>query len=91
MAPWVRVKEGDTAGTNLGIFYSAESVRIIGILLQPFMPEKSSELLDRLGVAYDRRTMERAVPFGDDSYGTSFVELGVGPRNALFPQLAVED
>ncbi|KAI0391281.1 tRNA synthetases class I (M)-domain-containing protein [Xylariaceae sp. FL0594] len=91
MEPWNSAKAGDAASTHLGIFYTAEALRIVGILLQPFMPDKAADLLDRLGVANERRTMERARPFADDAYGASFVDLGVGPRNALFPPLAVED
>lgn len=34
-----------------------ECLRICGILLQPFMPSKSSMLLDALGVATEQRTL----------------------------------
>jgi methionyl-tRNA synthetase len=32
-----------------------ETIRAIGIVLQPFMPETMGKLLDQLGVAYDKR------------------------------------
>ncbi|KAI1311498.1 tRNA synthetases class I (M)-domain-containing protein [Xylaria venustula] len=89
--PWAKVKEGDTAAVDRIILLTAESLRIVGILLQPFMPEKASELLDRLGVHATRRGFKDAELYADDSYGTSFVPLGQGATGSLFPILAVED
>ncbi|KAI1480200.1 tRNA synthetases class I (M)-domain-containing protein [Daldinia eschscholtzii] len=90
-APWDRSKEGDTAAVEQIIFFAAESVRVAGILLQPFIPEKSSLLLDRLGVGADRRTFEDARLYADDGYGTPIVPLGEGAQSSLFPPLPVED
>ncbi|KAJ2969719.1 hypothetical protein NUW58_g9914 [Xylaria curta] len=89
--PWNKSREGETVAVEQSVFLAAESLRIVGILLQPFMPEKSSELLDRLGVSPDRRTFADAVLYGDDSYGTSLVPLGTGAQTSLFPILPVED
>ncbi|KAH9904722.1 tRNA synthetases class I (M)-domain-containing protein [Xylariomycetidae sp. FL2044] len=89
--PWNLAKAGDTVALNEVIYVASESLRIIGILLQPFMPQKSGLLLDRLGVSAGRRSFEYAVPFADDAYGTSAVELGEGAWTSLFPPLAVED
>ncbi|KAI1135092.1 tRNA synthetases class I (M)-domain-containing protein [Hypoxylon sp. FL0543] len=90
-APWDRAKEGDTAAVQQIVYYAAESLRLAGILLQPFMPEKSGQLLDRLGVSQDRRTLRFAELHADDSYGTSTVPLGEGAQSSLFPPLPVED
>ncbi|KAI8946213.1 tRNA synthetases class I (M)-domain-containing protein [Xylaria longipes] len=90
-APWQKAKEGDTVAVEQTVFLAAESLRIVGILLQPFIPEKSSELLDRLGVSPDRRTFADAVLYADDSYGTPLVPLGKGAQASLFPILPVED
>ncbi|KAI3322995.1 tRNA synthetases class I (M)-domain-containing protein [Xylariaceae sp. AK1471] len=90
-APWDKSKEGDTVTVNQTIFFAAESLRIVGILLQPFIPEKSSELLDRLGVNQDRRALKDAVLYGDDSYGTPLVPLGTGAQSSVFPPMPVED
>ncbi|KAI1754558.1 tRNA synthetases class I (M)-domain-containing protein [Xylaria castorea] len=91
LAPWDRSKEGDTVVVEQTVFLAAESLRIAGIILQPFMPEKMSELLDRLGVNPDRRTLADAVVYADDSYGTSLMPLGTGAESSLFPQFPVED
>ncbi|KAI3334391.1 tRNA synthetases class I (M)-domain-containing protein [Ustulina deusta] len=90
-APWEKSKEGDTVAVEQIVFLTAESLRLVGILLQPFIPEKSSELLDRLGVSPTRRTLDDAVLYVDNSYGTSLVPLGTGAKNSLFPIIPVED
>ena len=43
------------------IVYAYEALRLSGILLQPFMPFKSAELLDRLGVDPEKRKWEDCV------------------------------
>ncbi|KAI1438690.1 methionyl-tRNA synthetase [Xylaria sp. CBS 124048] len=90
-APWERSNEGDADTVDQIVFSAAESLRIVGILLQPFIPEKSSELLDRLGVDPNKRALSDATPHGDNSYGTSRVALGTGAQSSLFPPLSVED
>ncbi|KAI2463378.1 tRNA synthetases class I (M)-domain-containing protein [Annulohypoxylon bovei var. microspora] len=90
-APWKRSKEGDVTELNQIIFHAAESLRIAGILLQPFMPEKMSRLLDVLGVSPDRRTFGDARLDADNDYGTSFVPLVRGAPGSLFPPIPVED
>ncbi|KAJ9645242.1 methionyl-tRNA synthetase [Coniosporium tulheliwenetii] len=70
------------------IFLCAETLRMVGILLQPYVPNKAAQLLDMLGVQEDRRSFEHARLGSDDSYGESSVELGRGPQSTLFPPLA---
>lgn len=69
------------------IFLCAESIRICGILLQPFMPSKSKELLDMLGVQ-DNVRMYSNTAFGSDrKYGSS-VSTGQEAEGLLFPPLS---
>lgn len=89
--PWDKSKNGETQLVNQIIFYAAESLRLTGILLQPFLPEKAAELLDRLGVSHERRSMKYAELRADDGYGTSMVPLGEGAQSSLFPPIPVED
>jgi methionyl-tRNA synthetase len=63
--------EGYPAEGREAIYLSAETLRISGILLQPFMPDKAAMLLDTLGVKEERRTWECAELGADDEYGTS--------------------
>ena len=73
------------------VYVAAESLRVAGILLQPFMPDKTTEMLDRLGVDTSRRTFQYAKFHSDDSYGIPMVPLGEGAQSSLFPPLPVED
>jgi len=88
-APW-SMKDAGSLTLEDCIFLCAESVRVTGILLQPFMPEKSKQLLDMLGVDEERRSFDWVAVGGDDSYGTSFVDLGSGQQRVLFPPLISE-
>jgi methionyl-tRNA synthetase len=72
---------------NRVIYLSAEALRITGILLQPYMPEKSGLLLDMLGVNKQRRTAAYAVLGADLEYGESQIQLGKGELGTLFPPL----
>lgn len=77
MEPWTLAKicEEDPANEeartrlNKVIYYVNESLRIAGILLQPIMPAKMTELLDSLGVSNEQRTFQHAALGIDDSYG----------------------
>jgi methionyl-tRNA synthetase len=72
------------------VFLCAESLRIIAILLQPFMPGKMSLLLDQLGVENDpaSRNFEMASIGADPDYGVPKVDLGRGQEGVLFPRLS---
>ncbi|UKZ46168.1 hypothetical protein TrVGV298_000367 [Trichoderma virens] len=90
--PWDLVKLQDAESRvllNWVIFNSAEALRIAGILLQPIMPTKASELLDALGVRSDRRTIEFAAKGKDADYGTESKPVEPGPRmskwDTIFP------
>jgi methionyl-tRNA synthetase len=54
MAPW-SLKKTDTARMGTVLYVVADVLHVLGILLQPFMPETSGKLLDQLGVAADAR------------------------------------
>ncbi|KAL7893779.1 tRNA synthetases class I (M) domain-containing protein [Trichoderma sp. TUCIM 5745] len=96
--PWDLVKNQDADSRvllNWVIFNSAEALRIAGILLQPIMPTKASELLDALGVRPDRRTVEFAAKGKDADYGTESKPAEPVPRmskwDTLFPPTASAD
>lgn len=74
-----------------GIYLLAETLRIMGILLQPFMPDKSGKMLDILGVSQQMRTFEYAAMGKDFSYGTPMIAIGKTAHDSLFPPLEVED
>lgn len=73
------------------IYIMAETIRNMGILLQPYMPEKAQHLLDVLGVPEENRTFEYC-GFGKDvDYGVPMREPGKSAHESLFPPLEVEN
>lgn len=92
-APWTLASSGDAldaAKVQRTIYHCAEAVRIVGILLQPYMPEKSKTLLDMLGVEDSKRTLDDARIGADSTYGSANAPLGKCAWDALFPPLPVE-
>lgn len=69
------------------IYVCVESLRICGILLQPFMQSKSKHLLDLLGVDPNERMFSHTMARSDLNYGTPAVDIGRGTDSVLFPPL----
>ena len=67
------------------LYIVAESLRLTGILLQPFMPSKSQQLLDILRVNNTRRGFSDAKFGSDAEYGEDV------KKSILFPPLIVEE
>ncbi|KAI9302214.1 tRNA synthetases class I (M)-domain-containing protein [Cunninghamella echinulata] len=78
--PW-NLKQ-DQERLNTVLYYSLESCRISGILLQPIMPTKMKELLNRLGVPENERSLPFATTLTKESRS-----LGPLTKNVLFPKL----
>jgi methionyl-tRNA synthetase len=76
---------------NTVIFLCTESLRISGIMLQPYMPDKAALLLDMLGVDEKMRGLEYARVGKDFTYGTPKVDLGKGPKGVLFAPLLSDE
>jgi len=72
------------------VYLCAEATRIVGILLQPYMPSKAAQLLDILGVDGSKRTFNDATLGADYDYGTAKVPVGSCAWDGLFPPLPVE-
>ena len=86
-APWSLTDPAKKDEKNACIYMCAESIRICGILLQPFMPEKAKQLLDNLGVAGSARSFDNA-KFGSDAhYGQLPDSILDGKQPSLFPPL----
>ncbi|MBU6140353.1 MAG: methionine--tRNA ligase [Proteobacteria bacterium] len=54
-APWNLKKEGKISEMNEALYVAAESIRVIAILLTPFMPKSASQILDLLNVDESKR------------------------------------
>jgi methionyl-tRNA synthetase len=92
-SPWLLAKSGkedDLQKIERTVYHCAEAIRITGILLQPYMPNKASELLDMIGVHEARRTFDDALLGVDETYGDAKNPVGKDAWDALFPPLPVE-
>ena len=67
--PWDLVQEHEKNRLDEIIYLCSESLRICGIMLQPFMPRKMEKLLDMLGVAGEARLFSSAGFGSDRDYG----------------------
>ncbi|GAA5989184.1 hypothetical protein JCM10908_001196 [Rhodotorula pacifica] len=54
LSPWLA--SASPSDVHRALYFGSESLRMSAILLQPFMPTKSAQLLDVLGVPAERRT-----------------------------------
>ncbi|GJN88419.1 hypothetical protein Rhopal_001385-T1 [Rhodotorula paludigena] len=54
LSPWLA--SASPSSVHRALFFGSETLRLAGTLLQPFMPGKSAQLLDMLGVDPARRT-----------------------------------
>lgn len=82
----------NATAVNRIVYQVAESLRIVGILLQPFMPQKAAQLLAMLGVGenIDKRGYNAATLGSDAEYGVAGVDLKKGRKGVLFPPLISE-
>jgi methionyl-tRNA synthetase len=69
------------------VYLNAETLRLVGIMLQAFIPTSAAKLLDMLGVKPERRGWDWCKVGKDDDYGEPMVDLGKGSEGVLFPGL----
>lgn len=83
--PWVLAKDESKRGRLGTVLYNlAESLRFIGILISPFMPNTPKKMFEQLGITEDLTTWE-SLKFGLLKEGTK-VKRG----EILFPRIDVE-
>jgi len=71
-APWSLNKEGNTQRLATVLWVLAESIRIISILINPFIPETSENIIDKLGMDVERNlNFDKARNWGLTKPGTS--------------------
>ena len=81
-APW-RLHETDAGRRDTVLYVLAETVRHLGIYLQPFMPDSASSVLDQLAVAEDLRDFTRIGPAHALEHGVALPK-----PSPVFPRLA---
>ncbi|GAA6063929.1 hypothetical protein JCM10212_004788 [Sporobolomyces blumeae] len=80
LSPWLADSTPRT--THRALYLGFETLRIVGILLQPFMPTKANELLDAIGVARGERGWDH-VGFGKGGERTAPKAI----KGGLWPQV----
>ncbi|HEY8500983.1 MAG TPA: methionine--tRNA ligase [Clostridia bacterium] len=84
--PWVLARDENKKPRLAQVLYNlAESIRIISILIQPFMPETPYKIWEQLGICEDCRSWESAFEWGKYSG-----ECPVKPGEAIFPRIDIE-
>jgi methionyl-tRNA synthetase len=79
-APWA-LRKTDPARMATVLYVLAETIRHLGILTQPFMPDASSRILDQLAVPAGARSFARLGEAGRLAAGTALPKPeGVFPR-----------
>jgi methionyl-tRNA synthetase len=82
-APWVLARDPAKKARLREVMYSlCETLRIVGTLTLPFLPDKATALLDRIGVPAELRTLEATATWGLLPAG-----LVTQPGEGLFPRL----
>ena len=83
-APWVLAKDMETNGSRLAtVMYNLlEVLRVSAILLTPFMPDSSAEILRQIGACETCSTWESAA-----RYGSLPTSVTVVRGNNLFPRI----
>ncbi|KAL9101768.1 MAG: hypothetical protein Q9163_003015 [Psora crenata] len=82
--PWDLKQPKEQRRLHEVIYLCSESIRICGILLQPFMPAKMKQLLEMLGVSEGSRSFRNADFGSDHNYGQPTYALE-GHKGVLFP------
>jgi len=81
-APWA-LKKTDINRMNTVLYVLSETIRVIALMLQPFMPESADKLLNQLSVDNDKRLLSCASKEYALAVGTPLpAPTGVFPRFA---------
>jgi methionyl-tRNA synthetase len=85
--PWARAKEGDAGREALvnTLYVSLEGLRIMSILIAPFMPLIADRLRTQLGLTEPPVSLADECPWGGLAEGTA-----IGATEPLFPRVDVK-
>lgn len=84
--PWILGKEGKTDRLNTVLYNLVECIRIIGILLRPYMIDIPDEIFKQIGVSESITNWDDAKSFGLLEEGT-IVTKGIN----LFPRVDIKE
>lgn len=85
-SPWVLAKDEEKKGRLATVIYNlCESIRIISVLVAPFIPTTSVKINKQLGTAGDILTWESIKEFGKTVSGTSVLKGEI-----IFPRIDID-
>ncbi|NLZ93108.1 MAG: methionine--tRNA ligase [Firmicutes bacterium] len=87
-APWSLAKTGQESRLQSVMYNLLESIRIISVILQPFMPRTPERIWHQLGISADKhlQTWESILTFGKLPSG-----IQTAPGEVLFPRLELSE
>lgn len=87
-SPWVLAKDADRAGELDTVLYNlVESLRIISVLISPFMPVTAEKVWQQLGMVQPFA----AVALDDiKGWGKTPADMKIGTPEQLFPRIEIE-
>ncbi|WP_416198883.1 MAG: methionine--tRNA ligase [Sporanaerobacter sp.] len=83
--PWVLAKEGDSERLNTVLYNLCESLRIVSILIRPFMERTSDEVRRQLGFSDKNISWDDSKVWGQIPVGQK-----VNRGNPIFPRLDIK-
>lgn len=84
--PWILARDENNKPRLAQVLYNlTESIRVISILIQPFMPETPQKIWDQFGISEDMRSWESAKTWGVYASGKAVEE-----KEPLFPRIDLE-
>jgi methionyl-tRNA synthetase len=85
--PWILAREDKTDELSNVLAHLAESLRLIGTLLRPFLVETPEKIADQLGFDFEKDMAWDGLEFGRLPEDAQVIEKG----DPLFPRLDVEE
>ncbi|NLM09946.1 MAG: methionine--tRNA ligase [Clostridiaceae bacterium] len=84
--PWILARDEKNKPRLAQVLYNlTESIRIISILIQPFMPDTPQKIWDQFGISEDMRFWESA-----KTWGLYSADKAVAEKEPLFPRIDIE-
>ena len=85
--PWVLAKDDEKKYRLATVLYNlSESIRIISILIKPFMPDTSAEILRQMGIESEQETDWDSTK----RWGVLKLDLKVNEAKVIFPRIDIE-
>jgi methionyl-tRNA synthetase len=85
-APWALHKNNETGRLNTVLYNLVEAIRVIAVLIQPFLPRSARQVFEQYQIGESQTTWDSTYAFGQTTSGQE-----VQQSEPLFPRLDVEE